>query len=61
MFNYNIIYTISIKILTLGHKIVERIFESGVFFWKPKHSGSLPTNGGNRMIILMLVKTRKNM
>ena len=61
MFNYNIIYTISIKILTLGHKIVERIFESGVFFWKPKHSGSLPTNGGNRIIILMLVKTRKNM
>ena len=33
IFNYNIIYTISIKILTLGHKIVERIFESGVFFF----------------------------
>ena len=36
MFNYNIIYTISINILTLGHKIVERIFESGVFFLETK-------------------------
>ena len=39
MFNYNIIYTISMTIVTIGDKIVEKIFESsnGVLFsnqWK---------------------------
>ena len=34
MFNYDIIYTISTKIVTIGDKIVERVFESSnwVFF-----------------------------
>ena len=34
MFNYNIIYTISMTIVTIGDKIVEKIFESsnGVLF-----------------------------
>ena len=62
MFNYHIIYTISMTIVTIGDKIVERIFESsnGALFWSHgKNSGPLPANGGNRMIKLMLVKTRK--
>ena len=38
MFNYNIIYTISMTIVTIGDKIVERMFESsnGVFFGNPQ-------------------------
>ena len=59
VFNYNI----SMTIVTIGDKIVERIFESsnGVLFWNHwKNSGPLPTNGCNRIIKLMLVKTRKN-
>ena len=62
MFNYNIIYTISMTIVTIGDKIVERMFESsnGVFFGNYRNSGPLPTNGGNRIIKLMFVKTRKN-
>ena len=62
MFNYNIIYTVSMTIVTIGDKIVERMFESsnGVFFGNHRNSGPLPTNGGNRIIKLMFVKTRKN-
>ena len=59
VFNYNI----SMTIVTISDKIVERIFESsnGVLFWNHwKNSGPLPTNGCNRMIKLMLVKTKKN-
>ena len=62
MFNYHIIYTISMTIVTIGDKIVERIFESsnGALFWSQwKNSGPLPANGGNRIIKLMLVKTKK--
>ena len=35
MFNYNIIYTISMTIVTIGDKIVERVFKSsnGALFW----------------------------
>ena len=42
IFNYNIIYTISMTIVTIGDKIVERIFESsdGALFWNQwKNSG----------------------
>ena len=63
VFNYNIIYTISMTIVTISDKIVERIFESsnGVLFWNHwKNYGPLPTIGGNQIINLMLVKTRNN-
>ena len=59
MFSYNI----SMKIVTIGDKIVARIleFSNGVLFWNHwKNSGPLPTNGCNRIIKLILVKTRKN-
>ena len=62
MFNYNIMYTISITIVTIGNKFVERIFDSsnGALFWNHwKNSGPLPTNGGNLIIKLMLLKTKK--
>ena len=61
MFNYHIIYTISMTIVTIGYKIVERIFESskGTLFWSHwKHSEPLPASGGNRIIKLVLVKTK---
>ena len=57
------VFNISMTIVTISDKIVERIFESsnGVLFWNHwKNSGPLPTNGCNRIIKLMLVKTRKN-
>ena len=51
MFNYNIVYTITMKIVTAGAKWLKEFLSPQIgYFFETKHSGPFPTNGGNRII-----------